>query len=168
MKKFILFIIFIPLLILVGCEKSISNLSQEDAILELFGKFEGNSKSGVKGDLYLNSDDEIVINYVAYTESIHKLVDANWDDLTEEEEEKLITNAENDISKLIMNKLEILYTNKNIDKIHISILIEESNNHLEDTFEFYFNRDIYNSIDWKKVNREKYLHNMPLKYNGSK
>lgn len=152
--------IIISTLFLTGCvvENNITNLSSEKAIMKVLGEYSENSKIGINKDLYVNDKGEIEINYLIETESTQAVADTYGKDLDNKELEKIANTAMKDISLIMMDKLEVLYTNKNIDKILVSIYTKVENNKLFGIRTFKFNREIYNTIDWSNIDKENYIY----------
>lgn len=159
MKRMICVLILVTLFS-TGCgsKSDLNDLSSEEAIKKVLGEYGQNSETGVNKEPYVNDKDEIEINYVIETKSTQSLADTYEKDLTNDELERISNAAMEDISQIMMDKLEELYKNKNIDKILVRIYTKLENDKLFGIRTFAFDRKMYEAIEWKTVNKKNYIY----------
>ncbi|WP_297133343.1 hypothetical protein [Terrisporobacter sp.] len=171
MKKriYLTFILVISIFSL-GCS-NFSNMTEKDAIYEVFKNYDNDKKTG----LVKLSEENNYINlyYITYSESYNKIVDmSKKENLTKEDEntlEKLGVSSMEEISKEILDKVEKLYKNENIENITINIGVidpikiggispgEDITKEPISYIQFFeFTREKFESIDWKNLNRKEF------------
>ncbi|MGL5713066.1 MAG: hypothetical protein ACRCXT_14645 [Paraclostridium sp.] len=143
-----------------------SNLTAEELIIKTFGKYDNNTKKGVKNisNIEKNKKEIIIIEYVFNNKTLEEMIQKSPD--TSEENKKLLDKLGikimEEISKDILNKVEKLYKNNKVDKIYIAVYIKDVDNKLFNLIEFTFDRNFYNKINWKTFDKENYYKNKKI------
>lgn len=133
MKRIKLFLmIYLIAIFMCGCSNNSyrefsHNSSEKDAIYAVFGEYSSTTGTGIVHiNEKLNERDRTYIFYLVKVPSLENYKKALKKNLSDDgknsaSDEKIYEQVKEEATEEVMNKIEKLYTNKNVDKIRIEV-----------------------------------------------